>query len=155
MAVSSGAGKVFGWCAIFMSSQYSCSLIFRFVNMTSIAGLMSWFGISVTYLRWYKGLKSQSYDRASLPYRSPYQPFAAWYGLWSCLVVCIVSGSFAVSRCSIHFMCFPLSLVQRLGSIFRRFLGNRHICYDLPPTDPVSYLLRRSPILVQIFLGQA
>ncbi|KAL4068227.1 amino acid permease/ SLC12A domain-containing protein [Scleroderma yunnanense] len=64
MAVQSGAGKVFNWLS----------------SMTSIAGLMTWFGISVTYLRFYQGLKAQGIDRTSLPYYTRLQPFAAWYG---------------------------------------------------------------------------
>ncbi|KAL0575811.1 hypothetical protein V5O48_006165 [Marasmius crinis-equi] len=63
MAVSAGAGKVFGW----------------FQNMCSVAGLMTWFAISVTYLRFYAGLKAQGYDRTTLPFYSRLQPYAAWY----------------------------------------------------------------------------
>ncbi|KAF7790736.1 hypothetical protein EIP86_001692 [Pleurotus ostreatoroseus] len=76
MAVSSGAGKVFQW----------------FVNMTSVAGLMSWFAIAVTYVRFYAGMKAQGFDRKTLPYRHWLQPYAAWYALISCLVVNFFSG---------------------------------------------------------------
>ncbi|KAK7463777.1 hypothetical protein VKT23_005717 [Stygiomarasmius scandens] len=76
MGVTSGSGKVFGW----------------FANMTSVAGLMTWFGISATYLRFYAGLKAQGITRADLPYASKLQPFAAWYALIGCFVVCFFSG---------------------------------------------------------------
>ena len=59
--------------------------------MTSIAGLMTWFGICVTYLRFYKGFKVQGFDRSTLPYAHVLQPYAAWYALVWCLVVCFVS----------------------------------------------------------------
>ncbi|KIP01623.1 hypothetical protein PHLGIDRAFT_505750 [Phlebiopsis gigantea 11061_1 CR5-6] len=75
MAVSSGAGRVFGW----------------FVNMTSVAGMMSWFGISVTYLRFYAGMKAQGFDRSTLPYWSRFQPYFGWYGVISTLVVCVLT----------------------------------------------------------------
>lgn len=65
----------------------------RFANMTSIAGLMSWFGIFVTYLRFYKGLKVQGIDRATLPYTARFQPYAAWYGTIACIVICFVSST--------------------------------------------------------------
>lgn len=74
MSVESGSGKVFGW----------------FVNMTSVAGLMTWFGISVTYLRFHAGLVAQGYDRSKLPYASKLNPFAAWYAAIACIVVCFV-----------------------------------------------------------------
>ncbi|KAJ7667693.1 amino acid permease [Mycena polygramma] len=76
MGVTSGSGKVFGW----------------FANMTSIAGLMTWFGICVTYIRFYKGMKAQGYERKHLPFASPLQPFAAWYALVFCLVIAFFSG---------------------------------------------------------------
>jgi amino acid transporter len=78
MSVSGGAGRVFGW----------------FSNMAAIAGLMTWFGISVTYLRFYSGLKTQGIDRRTLPFASKLQPFVAWYALGSILLINIVSVSF-------------------------------------------------------------
>ncbi|KAI0274681.1 amino acid permease [Gloeopeniophorella convolvens] len=75
MGVHSGSGKVFNW----------------FSNMTSIAGLLTWFGISVTYIRFYAGTKAQGIDRKKLPFSSPLQPFAAWYAAISCVVICFLS----------------------------------------------------------------
>ena len=77
MAVSNGAGKVFTW----------------FANMTSVAGLMSWFGIAVTYVRFYKGMKAQGIDRRTLPYYSRLQPFAGWYAVFSTVIICFVRTS--------------------------------------------------------------
>jgi len=74
MGVKSGSGKVFGW----------------FANMTSIAGLMMWFGVSITYIRFYAGLKAQGIDRRKLPYASALQPYAAWYAAVVCIFVCFV-----------------------------------------------------------------
>ena len=74
MGVSEGSGKVFGW----------------FVNMTSVAGLMTWFGISVTYIRFHKGFIAQGFDRSQLPYASKLNPYAAWYAAFMCIVVCFV-----------------------------------------------------------------
>ncbi|KAJ8475346.1 hypothetical protein ONZ45_g2324 [Pleurotus djamor] len=76
MGINAGSGKVFGW----------------FANMTAVAGLMTWFGICVTYLRFYAGMKAQRFDRSQLPYASKLQPFAAWYALVFCLVICFFSG---------------------------------------------------------------
>jgi amino acid transporter len=76
MAVSNGAGKVFGW----------------FANMTSLSGLMSWFSICVTYLRFYKGLKAQGIDRRTLPFYSNLQPYAAWWATCACLVISVLNG---------------------------------------------------------------
>jgi len=76
MGVSAGSGKVFGW----------------FANMTAVAGLMTWFGIAVTYIRFYAGVKAQGLDRTKFPYYSKLQPYAAWYSAISCLLICLFSG---------------------------------------------------------------
>ncbi|KZT60249.1 putative general amino acid permease [Calocera cornea HHB12733] len=76
MAISTSAGKVFGW----------------FANMTAVAGLMTWFGIAVTYIRFHAGLKAQGIDRRTLPYRGLFQPYLGWYVAVSTLVICFFSG---------------------------------------------------------------
>ncbi|KAJ3564258.1 hypothetical protein NP233_g8416 [Leucocoprinus birnbaumii] len=76
MSVSGGAGKVFGW----------------FAAMTSVAGLMTWFGICITYIRFYAGTKAQNIDRSKLPFYSRLQPFAAYYAAFMTLLICITSG---------------------------------------------------------------
>ncbi|KAF8649785.1 hypothetical protein AX16_005551 [Volvariella volvacea WC 439] len=76
MGIESGSGRVFNW----------------FANMTAVAGLMTWFGICVTYLRFYSGLKAQGIDRSKLPFASRLQPFAAIYALIMTFVICFFSG---------------------------------------------------------------
>ncbi|KAF8997849.1 amino acid permease [Cyathus striatus] len=76
MGINNGAGKVFGW----------------FSNMSAIAGLATWFGICLTYIRFHAGMKAQGYDRTDLPYASKLQPFAAWYAMVFCVVICFFSG---------------------------------------------------------------
>ncbi|KAJ7283503.1 amino acid permease [Mycena rebaudengoi] len=76
MGVSAGSGKVFGWLS----------------NMTACAGLMTWFGICLTYIRFHSGMRAQGYNRKDLPFASPLQPYAAWYAMIFCLVICFFSG---------------------------------------------------------------
>ena len=64
----------------------------------AVAGLSSWLGIAITYLRFHRGLKVQGIERKSLPYRSPLQPFAAWYAAVGCTVVILVSITFFLCR---------------------------------------------------------
>ena len=80
MGVQAGSGKVFNW----------------FANMTSVAGLLTWFGISYTYIRFYAGMKAQGIDRKTLPFSSSLQPYAAWYAAIWCLVICFVRVSVAI-----------------------------------------------------------
>lgn len=89
MAADANAGTVFTW----------------FSGMTAVAGLMTWFGISVTYIRFYKGLQAQNIPRKSLPFYSRFQPYAAWYGAISTLIICFVRLS----------LSFSLPLLTRLS----------------------------------------
>jgi len=79
MAASKGeASKVFGW----------------FSNMTSVAGLLTWFGIFITYIRWYEGTKvqPQNINRKELPFTAPLMPWAAYYGLVMVSLVIFFNG---------------------------------------------------------------
>ncbi|OAL28711.1 hypothetical protein AYO22_02576 [Fonsecaea multimorphosa] len=77
MAASKGkAGTAFGY----------------FANMTAICGIISWSGILWTSIRWHKGLKVNGFDRKSLPYRAPLQPYLSYYGLAVCVIVLIFGG---------------------------------------------------------------
>ena len=76
MAVATGAGKVFDWLS----------------SMTAVAGLVTWFGITVTYLRFYEGLKAHGIDRTTLPFYTRFQPYAAWYGCCATFIICFVSS---------------------------------------------------------------
>ena len=94
MGISSGSGRVFNW---FVNSKSHLHVHFFQQNsnacfvVTSIAGLMTWFGICVTYVRFYKGFKVQGFDRSQLPYAHFLQPYAAWYAMFMCLLICFVS----------------------------------------------------------------
>ncbi|KAF9229501.1 hypothetical protein BS17DRAFT_723335 [Gyrodon lividus] len=118
MAVSSGAGKVFDW----------------FSNMTSVAGLMTWFGISITYIRFHKGLKAQGIDRTTLPYYTRIQPFAAWYACIATLVICLFNGWSVFLKGEWNAATFvtsylPLALFPIL------YVGSR-LYYRIPPVKP-------------------
>ncbi|KAF9513654.1 hypothetical protein BS47DRAFT_1362222 [Hydnum rufescens UP504] len=121
MGVKSGSGKVFGW----------------FANMTAIAGLMTWFGIAVTYVRFYAGMKAQGFDRSKLPFWSRLQPFAAWYVIVSTLVICFFSGfqvflkdSWKTSDFVTNYLPFALFPIL--------YFGARYGFYRTPMVDAVD-----------------
>ncbi len=97
MSTSNGGGKVFGWFANMYVVTPARSRVNRVADVwhpltrTAVAGLSSWFGIAVTYIRFHRGLKAQGIDRKTLPYRSPLQPFAGWYAAIGCFMVALVS----------------------------------------------------------------
>ncbi|EXJ82961.1 AAT family amino acid transporter [Capronia epimyces CBS 606.96] len=76
MSVSEGAAKVFAW----------------FINLGTIAVLLTWCSISVAYLRFRQALARQGVDRNTLPYKSPFQPYTAWFGLCYFAMVIVFNG---------------------------------------------------------------
>ncbi|KAG2416799.1 hypothetical protein HFD88_008015 [Aspergillus terreus] len=76
MTLGSSASTVFSW----------------FVNITTVAGLIGWIVIEVTYLRFYAGMKAQGHSREKLPYRSPLQPYTAWATLFMVIMIVLFSG---------------------------------------------------------------
>ncbi|KAF4901302.1 Proline-specific permease [Colletotrichum viniferum] len=97
---------------VYLNVGNNTSVVFGwFVNITTVAGLIGWIVIEVTYLRFYAGLKAQGYSRkgktpvphqspksfadvpvADLPYRSPGQPYVSWITLVAVVLVVFFSG---------------------------------------------------------------
>lgn len=65
LAVSSGAAQALFW----------------FANLTEASQLIDYIIMSVTYLFFYRAVKVQGIDRASMPYVGWFQPYSAWIGL--------------------------------------------------------------------------
>ncbi|EIM89167.1 uncharacterized protein STEHIDRAFT_94289 [Stereum hirsutum FP-91666 SS1] len=76
MTVNSGSAIVFGW----------------FVNLASVASLINYSWMCLTWIQFNRGLKAQGIERASLPFKGKFVPYAAWVGLIGCLVLTITNG---------------------------------------------------------------
>ncbi|KAK7208618.1 component of the sps plasma membrane amino acid sensor system [Myxozyma melibiosi] len=62
-------------------------------RLTSIPGTLVWAGICLSYIRFYYGLKLRpdivQRDMKAYPYRSPFQPYTAYFGLIGCILLVI------------------------------------------------------------------
>jgi len=76
MVVSSGAKVVFGW----------------FQNLTTVAQLITWVCICISYLRFKAALEAQNVDRNTLVFKSFGQPFTAWFAICFFMVIIIFNG---------------------------------------------------------------
>lgn len=85
MSCSSGANKVFTW----------------FQNLTTIANLFTWMSISVAYIQFNKALKAQGVDRNSLVFKSPLQPYTAWFSLTFFAIITLFNGFYVFKPFSI------------------------------------------------------
>lgn len=63
-----------------------------FLNITSVAGLITWSSISLSHIRFQQAMKVQGVPRATLPYRGFLQPYLAWYGLFFTVLIIITQG---------------------------------------------------------------
>jgi amino acid transporter len=79
MGVSTTSNQVFIW----------------FYSFTTITSLITWVAICVAYLRFYAAMRAQGIDRATLPFRAPFQPYATWFALIYFLFIILTNG-FAV-----------------------------------------------------------
>ncbi|WWC95930.1 hypothetical protein V866_002797 [Kwoniella sp. B9012] len=78
MSLQSTAGEVFGY----------------FANLTSAAGLMTWWGICLVYIRFEKGLKDQGISKSTLPYSTflNKNAFAAKYAMVMITIILFFSA---------------------------------------------------------------
>lgn len=65
MSVSNGAGKVFLW----------------FMNITTFSSFLTWMTIALSYIRFRAAIIAQGIGLDSLPFRTPFQPYAAYFSL--------------------------------------------------------------------------
>jgi len=63
-----------------------------FQALTTICSLFTWCSICIAYLSFYKSLKAQGVDRNTLVFKSPFQPFTAWFAFTYFLIIIIFNG---------------------------------------------------------------
>ncbi|EME38302.1 hypothetical protein DOTSEDRAFT_181398 [Dothistroma septosporum NZE10] len=73
---SADGGKVFNWL----------------VNITSIAGFISWTCINICHIAFMRALKARGQSRDTLPYKALWQPWFSWYGLFFNVLIVITNG---------------------------------------------------------------
>lgn len=74
--VSASAGEVFFWIS----------------NLSSVSTLIVWASISITYVRFYHGLKHHGVSRSTLPFKSPFQPYLAYFAIGFSTIVAFFNG---------------------------------------------------------------
>ncbi|KAK8003622.1 subtilase [Apiospora arundinis] len=76
MNLSESGGDVFNWL----------------LNVTAIAGFITWSCICICHLRFMKALAAKGTSRDILPYRAPLQPYLTWFGLFFCVLILLTNG---------------------------------------------------------------
>lgn len=71
-----GANTAFNWLA----------------NITTLGSMLTWCGIALSHIRFYKGMKAQGVPRSVLPFHTWVQPWGAWLVLISFIIIIFFSG---------------------------------------------------------------
>ncbi|OCT49658.1 putative proline-specific permease put4 [Cladophialophora carrionii] len=73
-------------------SSSSAEVFFWISNLSAVSTLIVWASVCITYIRFYHGLKYNGIPRSTLPYKSPLQPFLAYFAVCFCTIVAIFNG---------------------------------------------------------------
>ncbi|KAJ0335886.1 hypothetical protein COL922a_008656 [Colletotrichum nupharicola] len=73
---SGGAADAFNWL----------------LSLSTIAGLIAWATLCFCYIRFHRAMKVQGVSRDTLPWKAPFQPYAAWFGFVGSTVITFVAG---------------------------------------------------------------
>ncbi|KAF4964815.1 hypothetical protein FZEAL_10834 [Fusarium zealandicum] len=80
-------------CVVYLNvSNRGAEVFFWLSNLSAVGALIIWASVSYTYLRFYYCLKYNRIDRNTLPYKSPLQPFLAYFSLCFCTIVAVFNG---------------------------------------------------------------
>ena len=84
--------SLFGFLA-FLNLSKNGSVVFNWLlNITAIAGFITWALINICHIRFMKALAYNGVDRKSLPYEAPLQPYLSWFGMFFNILILLTSG---------------------------------------------------------------
>ncbi|KAI9372383.1 amino acid permease/ SLC12A domain-containing protein [Aspergillus egyptiacus] len=106
----------------FLNVSNSGSTVFNwFLNISSVAGLISWASILGCHLAFMRALKARNISRDLLPYKAFWQPWYSWYGLFFNVLIIITQGftawipTFNVTDFFVAYISLILFVVLYLG----------------------------------------
>ncbi|KAK2759769.1 hypothetical protein FQN54_002503 [Arachnomyces sp. PD_36] len=73
-------------------SSSSADVFFWISNLSAVSTLIVWTSISITYIRFHRGMKAQGIPRSSLPYTAPFQPYLAYFSAIFSATVAFFNG---------------------------------------------------------------
>ncbi|KAM0745999.1 hypothetical protein T439DRAFT_384462 [Meredithblackwellia eburnea MCA 4105] len=84
---------MWGFLSYMMCGSASAATVFNwFYSLSSLTGLAAWATILLTYIRFHAGLRHQGFDRNTLPYKAPLQPYASYFALTFIVIVVFFNG---------------------------------------------------------------
>lgn len=121
MNLSASGGEVFNWL----------------MNITSIAGFITWACINGCHIAFMRALAARGVDRNTLPYKAWGQPLFAWYGLFWNVLIIFTNGFTAfipwnTSDFFVAYISVILFMVLYAGHKIFRWWTGKNICFVKP-----------------------
>lgn len=77
----------------FMNISTSGTTVFNWLlNISTVAGFILWASLNACHIAFMRALKARNLSRDFLPYKAPFQPFMAWYGLFFNILILLTQG---------------------------------------------------------------
>ncbi|OAA43264.1 Amino acid/polyamine transporter I [Metarhizium rileyi] len=123
----------------YLTLSSAASVVFEWMQaLVSAASFVHWINIEIVYLRFYYGCKAQGISRDELPWKGPFQPYAAWAALVSFTVLLItgaffvfIDGHWSVQGFVSSYFNIPLILVLYFG--YKHWRKTKLVSlYDMP-----------------------
>jgi amino acid transporter len=84
--------SIWGFLA-FLNLSNSGGTVFEWLlNISSVAGFITWSLINLSHIRFMSALKTRNVSRDVLPYKAMWQPWFAWYGFFFCVLIIFTQG---------------------------------------------------------------
>ncbi|KAI0972672.1 arginine transporter [Xylaria arbuscula] len=81
-----------GFLAFLNLSSNGSDVFDWLLNITGIAGFISWCSISICHLVFMRVLRARGLSRDSLVFKAPMQPYLTIYGLFFCVLILLTNG---------------------------------------------------------------
>lgn len=83
---------IFGFLG-FLNLNTNAEVVFTWLlNITAVAGFITWALINACHIRFRKILRAQKIDLSELPYLAPFNPWLSWFGMIFNVLILITSG---------------------------------------------------------------
>lgn len=77
----------------FLNVSNSGQVVFNwFLNISSVAGLITWASLSACHLAFMRALKARNVSRDVLPYKALWQPYYSWFALFFLVIITLTQG---------------------------------------------------------------
>lgn len=134
------ASSSFGALGYLSVTEQSMNVLLWLINLSAVAGLVSWIILCIGYLRFYAGMKTQGYSREELPYKSPFQPYTAWFALIMVVLITFFSGFKVFLRgnfSTADFLSNYINVFAFIGvyGIWKLWTRSRYICHPASKID--------------------